>query len=375
MEPETPPTEGAPAAPGDSDGRDGQGPEAARPGLSRRHLLLAGAGAVGVGLAAGAAWRGRRGGGGMEAAAAREAALTGGDTRVALVHCDAYQAVALDRAVARGLELAPPPDVQGKRVVLKPNFVEFMAGRPVTTEVPLLRALVRAFRARGAAVVLVAEGPGHRRDTDEVWTRAGLFRAGAEDGFAVVDLNVDHLQPVVFDTFAAGTRVAPSLLARTWLPRTLLEADLIVSVPKLKTHHWAGCTLGMKNLFGCLPGAKYGWPKNLLHFNGIRRSILELNANIPVGYTVIDGVQGMQGDGPIMGDPVASEVLVMGRSRVAVDVAGATLMGLEPRRLEYLRLAAEVGLGSLDPPRLLGELPASLRKVFAVLPQWEHLRG
>jgi hypothetical protein len=61
-------------------------------------------------------------------------------------------------------------------------------------------------------------------------------------------------------------------------PRTVLAADFIVSMPKVKTHHWAGVTLSLKNMFGVVPGVAYGWPKNILHWKGIGRSILDINA-------------------------------------------------------------------------------------------------
>ena len=67
-----------------------------------------------------------------------------------------------------------------------------------------------------------------------------------------------------------------------WLPRTVLEADFLVSMPKIKAHHWAGVTLSMKNMLGTVPWARYGWPKNILHWKGIQESILDLCATIPV---------------------------------------------------------------------------------------------
>ena len=64
------------------------------------------------------------------------------------------------------------------------------------------------------------------------------------------------------------------------LPASLRRADLVVSLPKMKTHHWAGVTLAMKNLFGVMPGVAYGWPKNVLHHAGIPGSILDINAAV-----------------------------------------------------------------------------------------------
>lgn len=336
--------------------------------LLTRRELLAGAGAAALG-----AWglRGRDGTVTPEAPRARRLL----PEPVALVGCDSYEEAALRPALERVLELCPPPDIRGGVVVLKPNFVEFHPGRPVTTRVEILRTLVALFRDLGAREVVIGEGPGHRRDTVEVWGRSGLLVAGQEDGFPVVDLNHDHLVRRRLDTLPPDRETGESLLRDLWLPRTLLDADLVVSVPKLKTHHWAGCTLAMKNLFGVVPGAKYGWPKNLLHYNGIPRSIVELAENVPTGYAVVDGVQAMEGDGPIMGEAVDAHVLLGGRSLAAVDWMGARLMGFDPRALDVFRLMASRGRGLREEPELRGEGLGTLRRDFRVLPQFEALRG
>ena len=124
------------------------------------------------------------------------------------------------------------------------------------------------------------------------------------------------------------------------LPATLRRADLIVSLPKMKTHHWAGVTLSMKNLFGVMPGVYYGWPKNVLHHAGIPGSILDINAAVRPHLAIVDGIIGMEGDGPIMGTPRAAGVLVMGTNLPAVDATAARLMGIDPWRIAYLAAAS-----------------------------------
>ena len=69
-----------------------------------------------------------------------------------------------------------------------------------------------------------------------------------------------------------------SRLRSLYLPHTVLGSDLLVSMPKMKTHHWAGATLSMKNLFGIVPGGVYGWPKNVLHWASIHQSIADLHS-------------------------------------------------------------------------------------------------
>jgi len=126
----------------------------------------------------------------------------------------------------------------------------------------------------------------------------------------------------------------------------LLRADFIVSMPKLKTHHWAGMTASLKNFFGALPGAVYGWPKNILHVKGIDRSIVDLNATIRPHFTIVDGVTGMEGDGPIMGKPRHVGFIGMSADLVAMDATLARVIGLDPIKLPYLEAAGRF-LGNL----------------------------
>jgi uncharacterized protein (DUF362 family) len=90
-------------------------------------------------------------------------------------------------------------------------------------------------------------------------------------------------------------------MGKLYLPNTALGADLVVSIPKMKTHHWAAATLSMKNLFGTVPGALYGWPKNMLHWTGIDESIADLRTVFPGQFALVDGIVGMEGHGPIQG--------------------------------------------------------------------------
>ena len=124
------------------------------------------------------------------------------------------------------------------------------------------------------------------------------------------------------------------------LPVELLKSDFIVSMPKLKTHHWAGMTGGMKNFFGVVPGSIYGWPKNILHVHGIDASILDLNATVKPHFAVLDAITAMEGDGPIMGHPRHMGFIAMSADLVAVDATCASIIGLNPDKLPYLPAAA-----------------------------------
>jgi uncharacterized protein (DUF362 family) len=189
-----------------------------------------------------------------------------------------------------------------------------------------------------------------------------------EAGLTFVDLNHDAVWPVPNE----GTWTELSTL---YLPETLLAADWVVSLPKLKTHHWTGVTCSMKNLFGVMPGVVYGWPKNVLHYAGINQAILDINATVRCSLAIVDGVVGMEGDGPIMGRPKQVGCVVMGRNLPAVDATCVRIMGLNPLGAGYLAGAS----GRLGPVRehniaQRGESIESMRTRFEVL-NLPHLRG
>src|SRR5206468_4002818 len=131
-------------------------------------------------------------------------------------------------------------------------------------------------------------------------------------------------------------------------------------------------------LFGVMPGVAYGWPKNVLHHAGIPASILDINAAVKPSLAIVDGVVGMEGDGPIMGTPVASGVLVMGANLAAVDATAARLMGVDPWRVPYLAVASGL-LGPIAERhiRQRGEPIDRLARRFAILdhPSLAYLRG
>jgi uncharacterized protein (DUF362 family) len=271
--------------------------------------------------------RGERRAAGPRAPAPRKASRS----PVAILAQDRYGDELAD-AVLRGMSLCAL-EARGARVVVKPNLVEFDPQGAVNTHPLLVGATVEALRRLGAAEIVVAEGPGHRRDTEYLLRASGLGDVLRELRVPYVDLNLDRVRRVPLRSSYTG-------FGELWLPRTVLDADLLVSLPKLKTHHWAGVTLSMKNLFGIVPGAVYGWPKNPLHWQGIQRSIVDLNACLPCRrFAVVDGIVGMEGNGPIQGRARPAGVVVLGEDPVAVDASAARLMGIEPLRVPHLREA------------------------------------
>ena len=265
--------------------------------------------------------------------------LAGGSTAVAVVRCPTYQDAT--QAVATAWDLVGGPRLAGKRVVLKPNLVDYLPDRPVHTAPEILEAAVEYLRGKGAAEVVVADGPCFNRDSQQLLAASGLGEMLRRRDVPFVDLNYDDLDDVPLKGNYGGR------LARLLLPRTITRADLVVSVPKMKTHHWTGVSLSMKNLFGVVPGVKYGWPKNSLHWNGIPASILTLYDTIRPRLALVDGVVGLEGDGPVYGSPRPTGVVVLGSDLVAVDATAARIMGVDPAGVDHLKAAGFLGLGRL----------------------------
>ena len=253
-------------------------------------------------------------------------------------------------------------DIKGKRILLKPNLVEtHTTSAHINTHPLVVHAAADAFLYLGAREVLVGEGPGHRRDVYEILEESGL-------GPILHDVHVPFFDLNEQTGYAVKNQGNWTSLVSLTFPEVFREVDWIVSMPKLKTHHWAGATLSMKNLFGVMPGLYYGWPKNVLHHQGIHRSILDITATLKPHFAIADGIVGMEGDGPIMGTPKSMGVLVMGKNLPAVDATCARLMGIDPYKIPYLN-AAEDWLGPINEGLIFqrGDPIWALRQDFSLL--------
>ena len=324
---------------------DGFVAAAPSPRISRRRFLVRGLAAVGGGVA-------------LSSAACR------GPTSPVFIGMARDYGVDLSSVIFDGLREIGigQAEMSGASVLLKPNLVETSRGSiHINTHPLVVRGAIEAFLRLGVDRVLVAEGAGHQRDSYLVLEESGMGEVLQEDKVPFVDLNYD-----------TGVRV-PNLGDRTTmgvltLPETLTQVDWIVSMPKMKTHHWVGVTLSMKNLFGVMPGFYYGWPKNLLHHMGIENSILDINATVKPHLAIVDGIVGMEGDGPIMGDPRPVGALILGRSLPAVDATCARVMGIRPERISYLAEAhgwlGTIGRWGIEQR---GETVESVRTPFALL--------
>ncbi len=288
--------------------------------FNRRTLIKGAAGVLGVGFAGKAIWE-------FEEAFKRAS--------VFVASVPSYDAD-LQNSIRNGLrELGIGREwIRGKSVMLKPNLVEPNLTAPqINTHPAVIRSAAEVFRSLDAREVFVAEGQGHCRDTYWVLDQSGLGPVLEQAGIRFVDLNHD-------DVYETSNLLRRTSLRRIYLPKSLRRAEIVVSMPKMKTHHLQGVTASMKNMMGVMPGICYGWPKNVLHYAGIPESVLDIVATVEPQLAIVDGIIGMEGDGPIMGSAKQSGVLVMGRNLPAVDATTARLMAVQPLRIPCLARAS-----------------------------------
>lgn len=277
---------------------------------------------------------------------------------VVLMPCESYEEDIFKVLVAN-TDKVKVPDLKGKRVVLKPNMVEYRDEKtPVTTNPAVLKGVIQLCKHLGAGEIIVAEGPGHMRDTEFLLKATGLGAAVKEMDVPFIDLNLDDIVKVKNIT-------AFNKLEDFYLPKTIVGADVVISVPKLKTHHWVGVTCSMKNLFGVVPGRKYGWPKNILHKKGIPNSIIDLQHMVKPAFAIVDAVVAMEGDGPINGTAINTKFLAMSDDLAALDATLVRITEIDPYELSYIKLAGKV-VGNIDPAQIdvVGSTIEALKKPF-----------
>lgn len=163
-------------------------------------------------------------------------------------------------------------------------------------------------------------------------------------------------------------------LDNLWLPGAVVEADFVVSMPKVKAHHWADVTLSMKNMFGVVPGSRYGWPKNILHWRGIQQSIVDICVTVPIHFVIADGIVAMEGNGPQAGTPRPLNRIILADDPVAADATCARLMGFIPERIPHISESAKfLGNASVELIDQLAQLVTAADPPFRVVPEFKYL--
>jgi uncharacterized protein (DUF362 family)/ferredoxin len=251
--------------------------------------------------------------------------------QVSIVRCDSYDPSVLDRALAEAVELAPLPELRGASVLVKPNMLNASAPeRAVTTHPAFLAAFLRLLQSRGAARIAVGDSPGFQPQA-LAGSRSGLRDAAEAEGATWADFSL----PAEYECPRG------KLVKRFTLAAALGEADLLVSLPKLKTHGLLRYTGAIKNLFGLVH--QLGKSSYHLRFPDpadFGSMIVDLALAAKPSYALMDAVVAMEGRGPNNGRPKELGLVLASRDVLALDWTAASLIGYEPADIGYLADAA-----------------------------------
>jgi uncharacterized protein (DUF362 family) len=232
------------------------------------------------------------------------------------------------------------PSMAGKTVIIKPNLVNAAAPNTgATTDPQAVRAVVDKALAAGAARIRIVE---YANGTNK-WTSCGYdIFANYDSRVSIADLGG---LPLTFVSVPRGMAYLS-----VYLPSMLVASDVVfISVAKLKTHVNAVATLATKNLFGLPPIEPYQNSsvrgRFAMHDRGVAHATVDLNIARPVHYAVVDGVVGMEGDGPLAGTPKRMNLAFAGLNAIAVDRVCLLAMDVPQERVQHLDYAARKRMG------------------------------
>jgi len=263
---------------------------------------------------------------------------------VSLQDCPSYENQdRVDTALALAADAAGCADPSGAVVLLKPNLLNASAPqRAATTHPAVVRAAIRYFKARGAARVLVGDSPGWQ-SMDLVGSASGILEATRSEGAEWAQFSE-----------SVSVAVPGARLVRNFeLAKPVAEADLIVSLPKLKTHGLMYFTGAVKNLFGVIPG----FSKSAFHLRFPGRQefaimLADLMLAVKPGFAIMDGIVGMEGPGPNSGHPRQLGLVLASADCWSLDWVASTLIGYDPVTIPYIGLAALDGRYGFNPDRI-----------------------
>lgn len=291
---------------------------------------------------------------------------------VAIVRCECYEDDRVSEGIKETLDLIgiEPSFFSGKKVLLKPNLLgPFPPGQAVTTHPSLIKGIIEIVKSNGG-VPVIGESPGAGNySIKKVFRETGIYGVAESTGVDLVDFAGDNLTEVDI-----GGRFIKSV----YLPRTVLDADLIISLPKFKTHSLTCFTGAIKNIFGVVPGnLKSDFHRKAQRPSELAEAIVDLFAVVKPHLSIMDAVVGMEGEGPSAGRPRDIGYIMASRDAVALDAACVEMIGLKWDLVDIVRIASDRGLGCGDIKKIdIAGLPLDAAKISDFkLPQSAYLEN
>lgn len=281
-----------------------------------------------------------------------------------------YHLPLIQDSIFRGLRELKIDLSEKKNAFIKVNIVR--PAKPnscVVTHPVLVEALINVLREVGVSGITVGEGPAAGVDVNTAFKRSGYADLAQKMKVRLLDINKAER---VKKNWANGILE---------LPKDLLESDIYISVPKMKTHFHTGVTLSIKSQQGLLtPEAKKA---NHREYD-LYQSLISIARVVQPDLIIIDGIYSMEGEGPTKGKQKHTRVIVYGDNMYETDVACCHFMGVSPSQIKYLRYAVEEGLGNYKPEirgeafalhRTLFEMPSPKPKQILNFYSWKNYRA
>ncbi|HOH29110.1 MAG TPA: DUF362 domain-containing protein, partial [Candidatus Hydrogenedentes bacterium] len=278
----------------------------------------------------------------------REDKNIAGPSVVVVLRCDSYAPGMVKGCIAQGLKLLGGAErfVQpGDRILLKPNLLNGkVPEKAVTTHPIVFKAVAELFRAEGA-VLSYGDSPGFGRPA-AVAQHSGLAEISALLNIPLADFHTGRTI-----SFPEG-----HLCKQFTIAKGALDADGIISLPKLKTHALTRVTGAIKNQFGCVPGSLkgefHGRFNKITHF---AEMLVDLSRFLKPRLYIMDGILSMEGNGPGNGTPRWTNLVLMSTDPVALDAVVCQLIDLDPKLVPTITTGQERGLGDYRETQLLGD--------------------
>ncbi len=251
------------------------------------------------------------------------------------------------------------------KILLKPNLLaKHPPEHAVTTHPEVIRATIRACINRGAKLenIIIADSAGglyHPNQMKSLYQGTGLAQMAKEEHVSLYTECESSLCPTKDGKVVTEFEIL----------KPVLEADYIINLPKLKSHVMTGMTAACKNMFGVIPGLKKSeWHMRFPDKERFGHMLIDLLETIPPDLAILDGILGMEGDGPAGGNPRIVGVLMASEDMVNMDLAIAHMMGLDPMVVPYLKAAHERGFGqaAFNMDDVLGE-----KEAFRKIEDWK----
>lgn len=268
-----------------------------------------------------------------------------GRTIVSLNRCAAYDIDALRRVISQGL--APFGGMaafvsRGDRVLLKPNLLSAKdPSRAITTHPHIVETVAALVREAGGEP-FVGDSPGGAiRGIERVWENTLMREMAERAGLELVNFEASSSQEIDAGKF------------KLYIARPVLEADVVINLPKLKTHSLTLLTGAVKNMFGVVPGFRKAemhkiFPKPF-EFAGM---LVELYSHVRPALNIMDAVLAMEGNGPSSGVPREAGLIAVSDDGVAMDAVISSVIGFKPEKIDTTRLSGERGLGVSEPEKI-----------------------